>query len=1468
MAGNYYAPAFAYGTSFSQSQPFQEQYPSTGTQSSQSYYSNEHPQTNKASSAARPSALEHRHATTQYNGLHFPAPTPVRQTGTSNDGSRAAGATSGVAGSVTGRSHEPATGYGSAGLYQSSTNSTSSQPSRPRTDGAARHHDRAEQALSAAGWNAGSSASSVSNTVSGAAPSTDYGYSYQKSDPVSQQTYYGAQRSSATNTLQSAPVHTSYDHAASYNSSAQRTQASNAADSRHSQPYRQTAQSTASASYGRAYENTPSRTDMSSLSAGGHHQTSEYGRTYQDDTEQNQSYLQHIYTLPQPTPSRTTAETTNSYFSSAHSSEPSYVSSSQPAKPSTHHQTTYERPMRDSARDDNIAPPSTHSYTATTSSRPNQQWYQNHNPRDSTQSHGLIPGHISSSAPTTQTVASTAPAAPVPASQQTTSSAPQHASQPKKQRVSASQKSPTARPRASRKAKAGATVTASPPVVDLTASSEPPQHTFYPAASTSSSQPPSMHRNPGAEKSGKATTSKSSVPVQALTINVAPVSDTVSGQPPSGSSEPMMDLASMEQHMREMVEKMREYQQKDPTAFQQVWENVKRSGPAAAGAKNAAPLPISASTSTPGMNSPSQGVASLAKPPRQPGHQSATATATLDGGRNTPVPGSAASEAQKTVWPATKKVALSKTASKFFANHGQKCSESVIMSLLDFGPTFSELCQKLEAKGYKFERNKFAIELLKTTDSESLAGGKATASTAAPAISAATPATSIVPSSVPTATTTTHSTDPHTQFITPQSIKSFNPRNIKDSIPSFPPPDNSYDPLNNFVAPSMIYREVYPTHFSQPESNVRSEEQSTAPAPAHSPSPAPASPELSIPAPVSVPERTKRKKSMSKKRVSLAKQSQIPSNGAIETPHTPTLTIAMTTSQVPVAPQPSFPPADREEAMPDASPVAMAPPISRLEPLYNSQTAQMPYVQPNAEDSDALLRLQSKLQAQLSKFETLEAPRQPPPPLQRTLPSSRPPMPQPPPSRKTVLQKPPALDSKKALRRNTYDSQTIVHAVLLATGRHPMYEGLNNRMGILKKVHPKSFDNNTDLAQLPWDVYDPPPAPLPGEEKKGKRSVIVDEGESRGRKRERDPVPFTPGTLRADPETLTPTPSEGTTRGKRGRPRGSRGVTRGSARGRESAIGHRAGSVQGHASGADSSTAANAHKYGTVTRVNINTLNRGSNGGGDGAGKKRKHGDSPHSRNPGSPRESNGRRSLLPVFKCQWENCDQELQNLDTLRRHLVKKHKIENNQGVLPCCWGDCGSLIPILSQDPETGKKIIKQHRKRINFGTGAAWDNHVLGEHLKLVKDQLGEGMSVKGARSVSRGSSAHSVEGRIRSMSRDRNGRSITPVITPAPFGYKFTPPPGFSSNSQFRLAHELDNGLPNEQKILGEELARAERTGAGMEFYGTSMVPGIDYDDAKGYATKSKKLTKDLSVLPAIPVPKADKAKKDNEGIGK
>ncbi|KAF3221573.1 hypothetical protein TWF191_007075 [Orbilia oligospora] len=1397
MASNYCN--YNYGNSSypqNQQQSFSDQYPSTapaaGTapQTSQKYYSASQSQPRQTASAVRQSvAADSRSNTTQYNGLHFPAPAPARQTvaPTSHDIGHLAGSAVNTVGNSGGGSRSNASamggasGYGSAGHYQPASKQSASQP-RQRADAVTgRAHDRAEHALSAStGWNTGTGTTSSVGQAAPAAANVHYGYSYSKpSSATSQQqqsqqnNYYAAKRASATSSNNAQKI--SSNNSASRSSSATSNQPS---QGHLNQGFGQPAQTGSKSSY--SYEPPSVKTNPSDT-APEYQQTAEYGKTYSDDADQNQSYLHRVYTLPQPTPTRNATDNSNSYFPNTHATETSYNPSSQTLNSSTMVQTaSYSKPAQDLGRASS-ATTSASSYNygniASTPGQPNQQqYYQHHGSANAPQHSAASYNNVAAS------IVSTTPTAPIPTPEPV--SVPQPpitptpaAKKPRKSRQSLSQKSPAKKVPKYRTPKKSNGTAASSTITEVTGSqrpeSLPAQHPFYP------SDP----------KAGKSSTKTGASQRAAMNVDLPP-EQSLSPDPLGGP-----EVHTMEQHMREMVEKMREYQSKDPTAFQQVWENVKRGNPPAAGGKGAASISSMGLKGTPGIDSPRQVVANLAKPP------AAKQPAPVAIGKQNPPLGNAASQAQRTVWPSSQKIALSQTVSTFLSSSNQSCSESYVMSLLDYGPTFAELCQKLENHGYRFERNDLAQELLKTT--ESVDPSKA-ASTASPAISAAPP-----------------SSDVPSRAMTPQSMKSFNPRNIKDSITNLIPQDHHHDHSQNFVAPSLIYREVsYPTHFGQPESNVRSDE------PAAPPTPFP----MPIPDTHTIVEKPAQEPG--KKRVSLAKKPQKSSSSKVlRTPH-PQAPQALQTahpgseSQAPVAPQPSFSPAPREEPMPDASPltITITQPISRYENLIQAATPRNSLVQPQGhDDNSALEKLQSKLEAQMSRLKRLEEPVEllPPPTSVPAQSTPQPPPPPPPPSRKPAWPRAPIWDRKDALRRNTYDPRTIVHDVLQATGRHPQYEGLNSGLAILKRLHPDVFDSMTDLAAIPWDIYDPPPAPLPGEERKPKKSIVLGEEETRGRKRE--PVPFK-GIPRTEPIPSIPAlMPEGKVRGKRGRPRGSRGTPR-------SARGGRGGATAGGPletsntatnSAGDPSTAANAHQYGTVTRVNINTLRNGgsaSSSRGD-SGRKRKYGDSPDPHYPGDGGGGTWGGSsfqTLPAFKCQWEKCNQELQNLETLRKHLVKKHKAENIQ-----------------------------------------AWDSHVLGEHLKVVRDELGDGMSVSAARSLSRDSSAHSVEGRLRSMSLDRAGRSLTPVITQAPHGYKFTPPPGFSGGTQFKLAHEFPEEIDiktdaDERKFFEDELARIGRMGAGTESFNIPDLPGLEFDSTEGWAIKTRKLTTDFSKVAPLP----------------
>ncbi|KAI5294959.1 hypothetical protein KEM52_002751 [Ascosphaera acerosa] len=66
------------------------------------------------------------------------------------------------------------------------------------------------------------------------------------------------------------------------------------------------------------------------------------------------------------------------------------------------------------------------------------------------------------------------------------------------------------------------------------------------------------------------------------------------------------------------------------------------------------------------------------------------------------------------------------------------------------------------------------------------------------------------------------------------------------------------------------------------------------------------------------------------------------------------------------------------------------------------------------------------------------------------------------------------IDREKALRKTTYDVNTLARDILIAAGRHPVERPLNEHLKPLQAM--QCIDTNADLATLRWDIIDPSPA--------------------------------------------------------------------------------------------------------------------------------------------------------------------------------------------------------------------------------------------------------------------------------------------------------------------------------------------------------------------------------------------------------
>ena len=81
------------------------------------------------------------------------------------------------------------------------------------------------------------------------------------------------------------------------------------------------------------------------------------------------------------------------------------------------------------------------------------------------------------------------------------------------------------------------------------------------------------------------------------------------------------------------------------------------------------------------------------------------------------------------------------------------------------------------------------------------------------------------------------------------------------------------------------------------------------------------------------------------------------------------------------------------------------------------------------------------------------------------------------------------------------------------------------------------------------------------------------------------------------------------------------------------------------------------------------------------------------------------------MYPCQWENCPAQLHNLETLRKH-IKKHR-RSVDGVYECLWLDCSDSSKHLSNNTQNGDK----ENKRLMFKTDVEWLEHIESSHLKL-------------------------------------------------------------------------------------------------------------------------------------------------------
>ena len=364
------------------------------------------------------------------------------------------------------------------------------------------------------------------------------------------------------------------------------------------------------------------------------------------------------------------------------------------------------------------------------------------------------------------------------------------------------------------------------------------------------------------------------------------------------------------------------------------------------------------------------------------------------------------------------------------------------------------------------------------------------------------------------------------------------------------------------------------------------------------------------------------------------------------------------------------------------------------------------------------------------------------------------------------------------MRRSRYNPATIARDVLLATGKHPDLDPLNNHLDILKTTLANKqgrglykADHSLDLLSIRWDVLDP------GDPIESLRLVVIEAARARqippetylsdGDDESDDPSPSVRRDQPSARPAFRPNMEGGSTavmtvagdsplrtltalKRKRGRPplqnrpagAGAANQTPNAAA-RPGATTRTPHTAPAAAGGASSSATAGAPTGYTALRAA-----QALSGGGEGVKKRGRpvgwrmaihyKGDNPAAANgkikgkgkPGAsaPGVGAGAAAEAPrpevnhkTFSCKWRGCAAKLHNLDTLRRHVRKIHGLSKNDKTLECRWEGCGKKVSIM--DPRTGS--IGEKHQYLSFGDFGVWTNHIEQSHLGPIGWLRGDG-----------------------------------------------------------------------------------------------------------------------------------------------
>ncbi|KAK5060185.1 hypothetical protein LTR84_010069 [Exophiala bonariae] len=400
------------------------------------------------------------------------------------------------------------------------------------------------------------------------------------------------------------------------------------------------------------------------------------------------------------------------------------------------------------------------------------------------------------------------------------------------------------------------------------------------------------------------------------------------------------------------------------------------------------------------------------------------------------------------------------------------------------------------------------------------------------------------------------------------------------------------------------------------------------------------------------------------------------------------------------------------------------------------------------------------------------------------------------PARPLVLAKP--IDRAEGLTKTYYDPKTVARDILIASGRHPTERPLNGHMAGLLGKH---IDIDSDLATFDWDAIDPggPPMPqvayvefgaIPPQNKPGQQTgreaqlgaqSVVRGGHGRGTaghstssssdkhaiSAKTQPPNHTSVTYRTAPPMIAPqhAPSSASAMSNPLRDASVSLVKRLAAL-RQSQTSEPASDSQkkpGHpsrkpsASRPKSSPHISSDQPGPVTGVIMASNDAPTVPRGRGRPPKSATFDAPKlgtadapkfsstgkriGRPPGAKNKTMSIRAMqqnarqvtsvtipspspstphLPLFKCRWKCCRAQLHNASTLLQHIRKLHgQVEDNIGEYACWWRKC----QYLKADSDGMWQPVK------TFLHLEDWVEHVALNHIHIIVLKQGDGPSTK-------------------------------------------------------------------------------------------------------------------------------------------